>query len=152
MKAAHCLRGAAADDRGQVTAFVIGIFLGLWLFAGIVVDGGLALAAKARLLDNAQEAARAGAQSLDLAAFRDTGSIRLNREEAEAAARAYLAATGDQADVHVQDDRVTVHVTHQVRTQILQLAGLRHLTVSSTATARPERATAQQRHEEEETP
>ncbi|MBL1102900.1 pilus assembly protein TadG-related protein, partial [Streptomyces coffeae] len=63
-------QAATNQDRGQVTAFVVGIVAALWLFAGIVVDGGLALAGKARALDVAQEAARTGAQQLDVGRLR----------------------------------------------------------------------------------
>ncbi|WP_049575445.1 pilus assembly protein TadG-related protein [Streptomyces sp. SBT349] len=133
----------AADDGGQVTAFVIGAFLGLWLFTGIVVDGGLALAGKTRAMDNAQEAARTGAQRLDLEALRNNGTTRLDPDRARAAARDYITATGDTAQVKVHGDAVTVHVTHRLHTQVLQLAGLSHLTVTGSATAHAERATTQ---------
>jgi Flp pilus assembly protein TadG len=129
------------DDRGQVTAFVVGIVLALWLAAGIVVDGGLALAAKTRVMDNAQEAARTGAQHLDVAALREENSARLDAERAAAAARSYIAATGDEARVEVTGDAVTVHVVHHQATQILRLAGLDSLTVSATATAHTRYAT-----------
>lgn len=132
------------EDRGQVTAFVVGVMAGLWLFTGIVVDGGLALAAKTRALDNAQEAARTGAQHLDLAALRDTQTYRLDAGRAAAAARSYITATGDTARVDVEGDTVTVHVTHRAPTQVLQLLGLRHLTVTASAHARAHTATVQQ--------
>ncbi|MFB6556554.1 pilus assembly protein TadG-related protein, partial [Streptomyces sp. NPDC056405] len=74
-----CVRAGfvQGDDRGQATAFVIGIAAALWLFAGIVVDGGLALAGKARALDVAQEAARSGAQQLDVGQLRHHDEVRL---------------------------------------------------------------------------
>jgi Putative Flp pilus-assembly TadE/G-like len=123
------------DDRGQVTAFVVGVMLGLWIFIGIVVDGGLALAAKVRTMDAAQEAARTGAQHLDLAALRHENTKRLDAEKAVRAARAYVTATGDAARVTVHGDTVTVHVTHHLHTQILQLAGLGELTITATGSA-----------------
>ncbi|WP_051745522.1 pilus assembly protein TadG-related protein [Streptomyces yerevanensis] len=134
-------RLAEGDDRGQVTAFVAGVFAALWLFAGIVVDGGLALAGKAQALDVAQEAARIGAQQLDVGRLRRGGDVRLVREKAAAAARAHVAATGDSGTASVKGDAVTVHVTHHQRTQILQLIGLRTLTVHASGTAHAQRAT-----------
>ncbi|MGW3627541.1 pilus assembly protein TadG-related protein [Streptomyces sp. NPDC000880] len=132
---------AAGDDRGQVTAFVVGVFAALWLFAGIVVDGGLALASKAQALDAAQEAARTGAQQLDVGRLRRGDDVRLVGDEAAAAARAYVASTGDSGTASVKGDAVTVHVIHHQHTQILQLIGLRTLTVHASGTAHAERAT-----------
>ncbi|MBA4867283.1 hypothetical protein H1V43_39645 [Streptomyces sp. PSKA54] len=132
---------AAGDDQGQVTGFVVCVFAALWLFAGIVVDGGLALAGKARALDVAQEAARTGAQQLDVGQLRRADDVRLVRDKAAAAARAYVASTGDSGTASVKGDAVTVQVAHRQRTQILQLIGLRTLTVHATGTAHAERAT-----------
>lgn len=132
---------SAGDDRGQITAFVVCVFAALWLFAGIVVDGGLALAGKAQALDVAQEAARTGAQQLDIGRLRRGEEVRLVRDKAAAAARAYVASTGDSATATVQGEAVTVHVTHHQRTQILQLIGLRTLTMHATSTAHAERTT-----------
>lgn len=130
----------AGDDRGQVTVFVVGIFAALWLFAGIVVDGGLALAGKARALDVAQEAARTGAQQLDIGRLRRGGEVRLVQGKAAAEARAYVASTGDSATVSVKGDAVTVQVTHHQHTQILRLIRLPTLTVHAKGTAHAERA------------
>ncbi|MFB7636950.1 TadE/TadG family type IV pilus assembly protein [Streptomyces sp. NPDC056149] len=137
------LRGrfALADDRGQATAFVVGIAAALWLFAGIVVDGGLALAGKAQALDVAQEAARTGAQQLDIDRLRDHQDVRLVRAEAAQAARGYVSSVGDTGSAAVKGNAVTVHVTHRYRTQILQLVGLRTLTLHASATSHAERAT-----------
>ncbi|MFI0818595.1 pilus assembly protein TadG-related protein [Streptomyces sp. NPDC021098] len=132
-----------SDDGGQATAFMVGVVAALWLFAGIVVDGGLALAGKARALDVAQEAARTGAQQLDIARLRAADNdIRLLRGKAAQAAASYVTATGDTGTATVHGDEVTVHVTHHQHAQILQLVGLRTLTVTAHATVRAERATA----------
>jgi hypothetical protein len=132
---------AAGNDQGRVTALVVGVVAALWLFAGIVVDGGLALAGKAKALDVAQEAARTGAQQLDVGQLRRGGDVRLVRERAVAAARSYVASTGNRGIATVRGDAVTVSVTHHQRAQILQLIGVRTLTVHATGTAHAERAT-----------
>ncbi|WP_338672605.1 pilus assembly protein TadG-related protein [Streptomyces sp. SCSIO 30461] len=129
------------DDRGQLTPFAVGVIAALWLFAGIVVDGGLALAAKAQALDTAQEAARVGAQQLDVGRLRRGSQVRLLKQRAAAAARAHIASTGDTGTASVRSDAVTVHVTHHQSTQVLQLIGLRTLTVHATGSARAERLT-----------
>ncbi|MFI6350236.1 pilus assembly protein TadG-related protein [Streptomyces sp. NPDC050560] len=127
------------DDRGQVTAFVVGVFLAVWLFAGIVVDGGLALAGKIAAQDAAQEAARAGAQQLDLARLRHGADVRLVHGPALSAARAHITSTGDTGSATVTGDVVTARVTHHQRTQILGLIGLDTLTVHATGRAHAER-------------
>ncbi|ASQ97798.1 hypothetical protein CGL27_36525 [Streptomyces sp. 11-1-2] len=131
---------ATNRDRGQVTAFVIGVVAALWLFAGIVVDGGLALASKARALDVAQEAARTGAQQLDVGRLRSADDIRLSNGKATRAATSYVAATGDTGRASVHGDEVTVWVTHHQRAQILRVIGVRTLTVTARATVRAEHA------------
>lgn len=122
-------------DEGQVTAFVVTLCAGLFLLAGLVVDGGLTLAAKIHAINDAQSAARAGAQALDLAAYRATGTVRLMPEQASAAARAYLAAAGATGTVTVAGDTVTVTAHRTQRTQILRIAGIASLSVTGTATA-----------------
>ncbi|MCI3928827.1 hypothetical protein MQV74_05935 [Streptomyces sp. AN091965] len=109
------------------------------MFAGLVVDGGLALAAKLRAIGEAQEAARAGAQSIDLAAYRNDGSIRLLPVEAQRQAHAYLASIGATGTVKISSTTVTVTVTVHQRPQFLGILGVGTLTVTATGTARPVR-------------
>ncbi|WNE95538.1 hypothetical protein PS467_09380 [Streptomyces luomodiensis] len=135
-----CAEATKKGDRGQVTAFVVGVAAALWLFTGIVVDGGLALAGKARALDVAQEAARAGAQQLDIGRLRSTQDVRLLTGKAARTATAYVTATGDVGQAKVRGDEVTVKVTHRQPAHILQLVGIRALTVTAHATVRAERA------------
>ncbi|MEU7894235.1 pilus assembly protein TadG-related protein [Nonomuraea sp. NPDC049152] len=118
-----------------MTGFVVAIVGALFLLAGLVVDGGLALGARVRAVNEAQEAARAGAQQLDLAAYRRDAEVRLDPGRARAAALAYIAATSDTAMVTVSGDRVTVAVHAVQPTQILGLAGLGSIRVSGEAAA-----------------
>jgi hypothetical protein len=111
----------------------------LILVAGLVLDGGLTLAARERALGEAQEAARAGAQAINLATYRRNGTLVLNPGQAAADARRYLAATGYQGSVQVTGNVVTVEVTATQRMQILDAAGLGAITVHASGSARPER-------------
>ena len=126
-------------EQGQVTAFVVIIMAAFLAFAGLVYDGGNALAAKTTTIDEAQEAARAGAQQINLAAFRATGQVTLNPAAAAAAAQAYVAAAGggDTATVTVIGDTVTVQISAVSTTEFLRLFGIPaiHVTGSATATA-----------------
>ena len=123
------------DDHGQVTAFVAVMATALILCAGLVIDGGLTLSAKIRSTDEAQSAARAGAEQIDLATYRQSGTVVLDPMEATQAAERYLATTGDTGQVTVNGDIVTVRVEATQATQILGIAGLHSFTVSASASA-----------------
>jgi Flp pilus assembly protein TadG len=122
-------------DAGHVTAFVILLVLAALMVCGLVLDGGLALSAKAQAMDTAQEAARAGAQQLDLTLYRSTGIARLDPAKAAAAAQDWLGAAGVEGQATATTTTVTVSVTRTTRTQLLQLVGVRQLRVSAQATA-----------------
>jgi len=132
------LRPLLEAEEGTVTAFVVIFTLALVLLAGLVLDGGLTLAAKVQAIDDAQAAARAGAQAIDITTYRATGQVTLDPAQASADAQAYLAAAGDTGTVAVLGDQVTVTVTISQPMQILSLVGVRQLTVSGTGTATAE--------------
>jgi Flp pilus assembly protein TadG len=134
---------SARGARGQVTAFVVIIALALLLFAGLVIDGGLTLAAKRRAINEAEAAARAGAQAIAIGTFRTSGRLTLDPVRARAAARAYLAATGHPGTIHVVGDRVTVTVQLTQPLQLLGLAGLASLTVTGRGSAVAEHGVGQ---------
>ncbi|MEU5885018.1 pilus assembly protein TadG-related protein [Spirillospora sp. NPDC047279] len=127
------------QDSGQVTAFAIVMVSALILVTGLVLDGGLILSARVRAIGEAQEAARAGAQAIDLQVYRTRGDVVLNLPQASAAARAYLSATGASGDVQVSPARVMVTVHRTQPTQILNVIGLGAVQVRATASARAAR-------------
>ncbi|CAM3376529.1 pilus assembly protein TadG-related protein [Kibdelosporangium persicum] len=127
------------EQDGRVTAFVVIIALAALLFAGLVLDGGLALAAKVRAMGEAQEAARAGAQEIDLAAYRADGTLRLVPHQASAAAHSYLAAAGHTGTVSVAGNTVNVTVSINQPTQLLGLVSIGSVTVTGTGQAQPQR-------------
>jgi len=131
-------RRRPTGDAGQITAFVVVMMAALILLAGLVLDGGLTLAARERALGEAQEAARAGAQAINLAVYRQDGTLMLTQAQAAADARSYLAgicATGTASATAIT---VTVTVTIVQPRQILDAAGLSAIAVHATATATPE--------------
>jgi hypothetical protein len=125
------------SDSGQVTVFVVGIMAALLLLAGLVVDGGDVLAARQVAMENAQAAARAGAQAISLSAYRSTGQLVLEPSAAEAAAMAYLRGAGESGTVTVSGDTVTVIVQLRQPLAILSIVGVPALTVTGTGTATP---------------
>ncbi|GGS59682.1 hypothetical protein GCM10010171_63320 [Actinokineospora fastidiosa] len=126
-------------DEGRVSAFVVVLTLGILALAGLTLDGGLALAAKVRANGQAEAAARAGAQAIDLAAYRGSGTVQLVPAQAAAGAQAHLAAEGATGTVTVSGDTVTVTVTATQPTQLLGLIGIGSLHVHGQASAHPQR-------------
>ncbi|WP_369805272.1 pilus assembly protein TadG-related protein [Pseudonocardia sp. MH-G8] len=126
-----------ADD-GRVTAFVVVLMTGILALAGLGLDGGLALAAKVRAVGQAEAAARAGAQAVDLDAYRATGRLVLDEVLAVAAARTQLAAAGADGKVWLRDGGVVVRVTATHVPRLLGLAGITEMTVSGEARAVPQ--------------
>jgi Flp pilus assembly protein TadG len=124
-------------DEGQVTGFVVVLTTGILTLAGLTLDGGLALAATVRAAGQAEAAARAGAQAVDLAAYRDSGTLHLMPAQAAAAARAHLAVEGATGTVTVSGDTVTVTVTASQPTQLLGLVGIGALHVRGQGSAHP---------------
>jgi len=131
---------ALHEEDGMVTAFVVVIMMALVLVAGLVLDGGLALAAKVQAIDDAQAAARAGAQAIDLPTYRATGQITLDAATATTDAEQSLTTAGQSGTVNVAGDVVTVTVTVTQQTQILDLIGVNalHETATGSATAEQE--------------
>src|SRR5579859_201108 len=87
----------AQGERGSVTAFVVVMAAAFLVGAGLVIDGGLALAGKTTAMDEAQQAARTAA-ALAQQALRD-GQIVVDTEPALTRAQAYITATGDSGTV-----------------------------------------------------
>lgn len=133
------LRRLHADENGRVTAFVVVLVAAVIAFSGLVLDGGIALASKIRAIGEAQEAARAGAQAIDLSAYRSSGALRLVPAQATALGRQYLAAAGHSGTVSVADNTVNVTVTVSQPTQLLGLIGIGSITVTGTGQAQPQR-------------
>ncbi|PXY16988.1 hypothetical protein BA062_38045 [Prauserella flavalba] len=115
------------------------LVVGILALAGLTLDGGLALAAKVKANGEAQAAARAGAQAIDLSAYRNTGTLQLVPAQAVADAQSYLATVGASGSVTVSGDTVTVSITATQGTQLLGLVGISSLTVHGTGSAHPQR-------------
>ncbi|MCM3883136.1 pilus assembly protein TadG-related protein [Frankia sp. R82] len=120
-----------------MTVFVVVLFAAFIMFGGLILDAGGALTDKISAMGVAQEAARTGAQQLDLTLFRQTGTVRLLPDQAVTAARAYLAQAGATGSATVVDNTITVAVTADHHTQLLGILGLDTLTVTATGSAHP---------------
>lgn len=128
------MRRAAADERGTVSAMVAVIATALIMVAGLAYDGGQVITAQATARDLAANAARAGAQEVNLDELRDTGVTLLDADRAIAAAQAYLAGSGHTGTATVDGASITVSVQVRQPMRILPLPD-RVVTASDTATA-----------------
>ena len=124
------------NDRGSVTVFVVVFTVALLMVAGLVVDGGYTLAAHRRAFNEAEAAARAGAQAIDMNVLRSTGTVQLDPDAARGRAEAYLATTGDDGTVEVDGDVVRVHVRFEQPMLILSVVGVGPLRIEGDGTAR----------------
>jgi hypothetical protein len=121
-----------------VTAFVVVLTTGILALAGLTLDGGLALAATVQANGQAEAAARAGAQAIDLTAYRGSGTVRLVPAQAVASAQAHLAAANATGTVTISGDTVAVTVTATQNTQLLGLIGIGSLQVHGQGSAHPQ--------------
>lgn len=124
-----------ADD-GSITPFVVVITAALLAMAGLVVDGGFALAARQEATATAEQAARAGADVLARDDAQRGGPLRLDPTAARLAAERFLATTGHTGHATIDGDAVTVSVTVTRTTAILSAFGIDTLTANATASAR----------------
>jgi len=124
------------DERGIVSLVVMMMMLAILLTVGLAYDGGKVLAAKVEAINEASEAARAGAQVL-APSLRAESSPLLDPGAATSAALAYLARSGHHGTVVVSGASVKVTVTFQQPLVLLGLAGLgpAQIVEASTATA-----------------
>lgn len=128
-----------ADERGSITSFVAVIATALVMVAGMAYDGGQVIHAHNAARNDAEQAARAGAQQIDITHLRQTSEPRLDPAEAEAAALDYLAQVGATGTASVDGADITVTVTRTQQLRILPGQD-RTITVTETASAVEEAA------------
>jgi hypothetical protein len=78
------------SEAGQVTAFVVVFMVAIIGFAGLVIDGSVALSAQRRAMNEAQAAARAGAEAIDVGEYREHGRSVIDEVAAGDAVDAYM--------------------------------------------------------------
>ena len=124
------------EESGTATAFVVGFAVVLLACAGLVIDGGTALNARTTLADDVEQAARAGAQEIDVVALRSNDVVQLDPRAAEGRAYAYLGGLGyNVSSASAFGDQITVGAQDQVAPKLLSLIGIPPFDISATATA-----------------
>ena len=134
---------AGKGEDGAITVLVLLLSGALLATAGLVWDGGLAISARQRAADLAEQAARAGADDLNLDATRSAGSSTSDGTEQIDTSRAgrdachYLTVAAPKAGcaVTVTATAVTVTVTLHNPTALLGLIGVHTMTTHGRATA-----------------
>ncbi|GII75509.1 membrane protein [Sphaerisporangium rufum] len=131
-------------ERGSIAAFTVLFSIAVLILAGLLVDGGGAINARLRAADIAEQAARAGADSIDVDHLRETGQVRL-LDDGQACDKA-AAILGQHADpsaalqscaVGGGGQEVTVSVTLRWQAYFLTIIGFGGGTMRATATAGP---------------
>jgi Flp pilus assembly protein TadG len=120
------------DDRGALSTFMAVIALALLMAAGLAVDGGRKIVALREASHLADNAARAGAQAVDLDTLRTSGELLVLPGQATTRATEYLASLGHTGEVTVEAATVTVTVTLTVDPVLLPTGTM---TVTATETA-----------------
>jgi len=126
-------------DRGSMTAYLLITTVAIFALAGLVLDGGAALAAHGRAADVAQQAARAGVDALDERSLRSAtpAGLTANPAAARAAAGEVLAAAGVSGDVSVNGGSVTVTARATQPSAILGIVGISEVGGAASATVIP---------------
>jgi hypothetical protein len=117
------------DERGSATVFMIGFAMVLFLCAGLVIDGGLAINKRMRIADDAEQAARIGADSIDVNEFRRTEKLVINQQLAQQRINGYMSDLGygsGNFEVKFPDGHVWVRVNAPSKTYILQMVGVKY--------------------------
>jgi Flp pilus assembly protein TadG len=130
-------------EAGTATVFVVGMALVLFICAGLVIDGGLAINARMRAADDAEQASRLAADSIDVDLLRSTGEIVIDADLARQRASGYLQSRGyAPGNYRVEPDpdtgAVRVRVRNTTNSLILSLVSIPTFTVNAAATSTPE--------------
>lgn len=96
------------SDRGALALYVAVMAMALMATLGLILSGGQKIEALREATNIADNAARAGAQHIDLATL-STG-VQLNPSAAVAAANTYLIQTGHSGTATVNGATITVTV------------------------------------------
>lgn len=127
------------DERGAVTVFVVIFTVALLLGAGLVIDGGSILNSRREAINEAEAAARAGAQAVV-----DPRTGELDARAATRLAEQYMSRTGHSGSASVDGDTINVEVGFERPMMILGIGGLHSASIKGHGQARGARGVAQE--------
>lgn len=124
-----------AEDEGSITLGLVVMVVAMLVSIGLVVDGGTKIRAVEQATRVAAEAARAGAQEVDVATVQTSGTTALDPARARTAARAVLDAAGVVGEVHATRTTVSVDAAVTRHTVFLGMIGVNSVTGHGSAEA-----------------
>lgn len=111
------------------------VFMTMFLaLAGLVADGGHYLDAKQAAASEAEQAARAGAASLDIGQLH-AGNLTIDPGAAVTAAQNYMSLVGRPGIAWVAGNTVYARISYTEPTQLLGIIGVSSMQVSVTESA-----------------
>jgi len=126
-------------QRGQAivwTAVMLPLFIAI---VGLAADGGLVFSARRELQNLADSSARAGAQQIDVLAYRESRgrTVVLDEHSARQVAADQARSQGRDLDVwiDVEPSRTRVEVSRDVPTSFLRIVGIQTVRIGAAATA-----------------
>ncbi|ONI73635.1 hypothetical protein BWI15_09350 [Kribbella sp. ALI-6-A] len=132
---------APSNDRGALSPAVVILALMIFTLAGLVIDGGRQLGARSRAVGYAQEAARAGAATIDLkVAEAKIDTVKANTAVVEFCAQvtANDPAVTACGTSKLTDEDLAVDVTISNKTTFLGMVGIASLDAHGTGEAHAE--------------
>jgi Flp pilus assembly protein TadG len=131
-RAGLVVRGRGED--GQLLAMTV-VFMTMFLaLAGLVVDGGRYFDAKQAAASEAEQAARAGAGSLDVGQLH-AGTLSIDPATATTAAESYMTGTGHPGSAWVVGNTVYAQISYRQPTQLLGIIGVSSFQITVTESA-----------------
>jgi len=124
-------------DRGEDGVFLAMtvVFMTMFLaLAGLVADGGLYFDAKQAAASEAEQAARAGAGSLDVGQLH-AGTVAIDPATATTAAESYMTGAGHPGSAWVVGNTVYAQISYRQPTQLLGIIGVSSLQITVTESA-----------------
>lgn len=116
-----------ADERGQITIWILGLSIAMLGLGGISLDLWRVMSVRAELGVIADSAAVAGASAIDVDAFRaDPTVVQLDPAQAESTAAAFLAGTSFSSapTINAGPDLISVTVYRDVELTLLKILTL----------------------------
>ena len=121
-------------EDGQFLAMTV-VFMTMFLaLAGLVADGGRYLDAKGAAASEAQQAARAGAGSLDVGQLH-AGTVALDPATATTTAESFMASAGHPGTAWVLGNTVYTQISYRQPTQLLGIIGVSSFQITVTESA-----------------
>ncbi|MGD0880948.1 MAG: pilus assembly protein TadG-related protein [Acidimicrobiales bacterium] len=127
-------RARSRSEDGQLLAMTC-VFMTMFLaLAGLVADGGHYFDAKQAATSEAEQAARAGASSLDVGQLH-AGNLALDPATAVTTAENYMAFAGQPGTAWVVGDTVYAQISYRLPTQLLGIIGVGSFQITVTQSA-----------------